>query len=487
MKKISLSVLVVALACTVAIVGFTAATPTPEVILPQSIEATALDYTELTNNIDVPGFVQSSDVTKIYSTVAYPVQNLAVKVGDTVKEGDLLCQLDTKSLELSIEQQSTAISEAEAKAQHSLSVAQLALETAKFNNEKDFDATMQRSESLVVSSEKAVETAEINLLGAQQADSYARRDLRDFRDANDLESTTDVESLPYELKAAYEGKRASIVAKENAVDSAEIALQNAKKALTDAKQGLKTAKIQYDESIINIQNQVKSAKLNANLSDQWLGVQKLKLDLEKSVVTAPTSGVVTVVNVAEGAPGSGLLFVIEDTSKLEAVANIDEFDIIDVSTGSNVTISPDADEDDLYTGKVTKIASTTAKTPTGENIASPKATYETKATVDSTGSSRLKAGMHVRMKIDTESKKEVFAAPYSSVSKNAKGESIVIVAKKQADGKYLAEEITVVRGLETPTMVEITSDKLTKGDLILSSVQGVHAGDTVIPVVKPIV
>jgi len=70
-----------------------------------AVETTTLSRMTLTESINVKGTVQSSKDAKVYSQLpALTVQNVNVKVGDKVFEGDVLCQLNTENLEKQIEQ-----------------------------------------------------------------------------------------------------------------------------------------------------------------------------------------------------------------------------------------------------------------------------------------------------------------------------------------------------------------------------------------------
>lgn len=57
-----------------------------------------LSYTDLESSVSATGTVESSDTTKVYSTLAYQVKSVLVEVGDTVQEGDLLAELDAEPI-----------------------------------------------------------------------------------------------------------------------------------------------------------------------------------------------------------------------------------------------------------------------------------------------------------------------------------------------------------------------------------------------------
>ena len=68
-----------------------------------------LSYTDLESSVSATGTVESSDTTKVYSTLAYQVKSVLVEVGDTVQEGDLLAELDAEPIENQIATQQTSM------------------------------------------------------------------------------------------------------------------------------------------------------------------------------------------------------------------------------------------------------------------------------------------------------------------------------------------------------------------------------------------
>lgn len=67
-----------------------------------------LSYTDLESSVSATGTVESSDTTKVYSTLAYQVKSVLVEVGDVVQEGDLLAELDAEPIKNQIATQQTS-------------------------------------------------------------------------------------------------------------------------------------------------------------------------------------------------------------------------------------------------------------------------------------------------------------------------------------------------------------------------------------------
>ena len=72
-------------------------------------DTTVLAYTDLRSTISATGTVESAESTTVYSTVAYPVMAVHVEVGDQVREGDLLAELDDHSIQNQITSQEISL------------------------------------------------------------------------------------------------------------------------------------------------------------------------------------------------------------------------------------------------------------------------------------------------------------------------------------------------------------------------------------------
>lgn len=65
---------------------------------------TTLAKTDLTDSVNVTGTIESKHAENVFTTLPYPVQSIAVELGDQVKAGDLLARLDTSTLSKDVEQ-----------------------------------------------------------------------------------------------------------------------------------------------------------------------------------------------------------------------------------------------------------------------------------------------------------------------------------------------------------------------------------------------
>ena len=399
--------------------------------------------------VSATGTVQSENVTSVYSNLNYPVKTVHVKAGDPVSAGDMLCELDASSLESQIAQKSASANTAYQKAQQSLAVAQNDLDTHNYNVERGYDSALANAEA-------SVKTAELDLASAASDYRAARAEYNDAIQDNESSDAT--------LEKLYSTQ-----------EQRRIAWEKAEYNLEKAKDSLRIAEIANKEDAISLRQKVDSAKLSTNLSDQWLAIEDLKADLEKAIVTAPVSGVVTAVMAVEGGSGSGELFIIQDAGNLRILTNIKEYDIGGVAPGNRVTIESDATGDRVFEGELAKIAPTSTTTAKGEDSVSTDVEFAAEVAV-ATKNSGLRIGMTTRLSIITDEHKDVFAVPYESVGRDPEGNPVVYRVVAGEDGKTSYEIIPVTVGLESELYTEVSSDRLTEGMQILKSADDAGGG-----------
>ena len=454
----------------------------------------------LESRITLNGTVESDAASRIYSTETGLVTGVNVKVGDKVVAGDILCQLDTTDLERSIKIQETAISNAVKKAELTLSNSQ-----ADYQNLLDDLKTDKYAE----------------LINAQQVLNYAQRDYTDARHElddhkdeqeyadeviNKLERTMNLAriELSRAKKALNEAEktgqgldeaRANLQIKETAYDAAykEWEESNDKYGddVTKYTKDYSLARLKYNDALENkeaieraanrrlveLKNAIEMNNISADMTEEQLSLEKLQKSLSDSTVKSPISGTITAVYALEGMPGNGLLFVIEDTEQLVVKTSVREYDVAALREGMSAIIKSDATGEREFEGKVLRIAPAAAKKENGDTATKNSGTVEFETDVSLlSADSALRIGMNVRLNIILEKKDDVLSVPFDAVSTDENGNSIVYVARADEKGNYIAESVTVETGMETDFAIEVSSDALTEGDLIITDISSITQG-----------
>lgn len=258
------------------------------------------------------------------------------------------------------------------------------------------------------------------------------------------------------------------------------ALSNAKITYEGAQTSLKTAQTIVQQDLERNQMSIETSRIAANTQAQRSELKGLQDQLAKCEVVAPVSGTITAVYAKEGAAPAGALFLIENTSALEAVVNIKEYDVNSITPGMRAVVESDAAGNKEFEGYLERVSPTAVKVAADADAqaqAAAKTTAEFEATIlITTQDPSLKIGMHTDADIITAEKKDVFAVPFEAVGVDKDGKDVIYVLKPGEKGTFTAEAISVKMGLETDYAVEISGDKLKNGMQIVSEAKGITPG-----------
>jgi multidrug efflux pump subunit AcrA (membrane-fusion protein) len=269
--------------------------------------------------------------------------------------------------------------------------------------------------------------------------------------------------------AEAQSKVTEVTSKINALQT-EINSIPTQEAIVNQKRDLyTTAQKQYDDTqatlnsqVASAQSQLESAKVQTSVSTLSTEEQlnAYKKQLAETNLTSTVSGTVTAVKVKAGDYYTGgALITIEGIESFIVEAEIDEYDIADIEVGMEAIIKTDSTRDEELSGTVISVAPTATSTASDltTSVAS-SATYTVKISID-TENDRLRLGMNSKINIITEKSTDALTVPYTAVTENADGKSIVTVLND--DGSE--EEIEVTVGLESGYYTEISSDKIKEG------------------------
>ncbi len=491
---------------------------------------TALERMDLTNTLSVSGNIQSADVKKVYQEAngAGKALQVNVEVGDTVAEGDVLCVFDSTDLEKDYEKSRLQAEQSEKSAQISLESAQNSYNTGVIAQEQAVRAAKQNLEAM----QDALTTAEeeyndaledynsgkleltlqvdAEYTQAQYAYTSAKKVSNDLylamrekehaaeNDPDNAEAQQEYAAARAEYEAAqvqtdnakaafdaarevYENKDTQV---ESLLDDYRDAVTDAQENVSDAEVALQEAEEQRELALHGYSNSVSSAQIATDQTVTEMNLADAQENIDKCTVTAPAAGTVTAVYVNEGesnASGS-LLFVIENLDELEIVTSVREYDIASLAVGMPAEIKTDATGDTVYSGQVKDIAITAQKDAYGNTVSSSNAEFDVTLSVDP-GEGGLLVGMNGRATITTDSTEGVLAVLYSSLGYDEDGAPYVMAARPQDDGTLVVEKVPVETGVETDFEVEVISDALAEGDLILDDPTAVAEG-TILPAVS---
>ncbi|MGC4100420.1 efflux RND transporter periplasmic adaptor subunit [Ferruginibacter sp.] len=253
------------------------------------------------------------------------------------------------------------------------------------------------------------------------------------------------------------------------VNNSQAALDALKAQQDQAEKTYNMQKQLYDDKVISrnefnvAESNYKSAKANYNAAVQGIrggqasvqsaqaNLQKANKDLDKTVIIAPTDGVISLLNVKKGEKVAGNSFNvgtemmrIADMEKIEVRVDVGESDIPKVKLGDSAVITVDAYNDRKFKGVVTQIASSNNGAAT-QSVTSSSSTDVTQYKVYvrllpesytdliGKGTFPFRPGMSANADIQTKTHTNVLSVPINAVTTRDKNADSTKNAKTAAN------------------------------------------------------
>lgn len=286
---------------------------------------------------------------------------------------------------------------------------------------------------------------------------------------------------------AYKSSISGELSNENpGVSSIRSAKQALVDALTAAQNSLTNSRLSGAQQVSSAQNQINSAKAAWQQAEATLAQQKAKAqpadiqaamaqiiyaqgsveaaqaNLNNLVITAPSDGTVTQVDIKVGEQASAMkeVIVIQDVSSLHAESYVSEANVASLKIGQSIDYTFDAlGPDRHFTGEVQTInpAST---------VISGVVNYLVKGNIPNIA--EIKPGMTANLTILVASKNKVLAVPSSAIINN-NGQQFIRVVDNPTTKSY--HQVAIQTGLQADGgLVEVLSG-LTEGQTIVTYIK----------------
>ncbi len=243
---------------------------------------------------------------------------------------------------------------------------------------------------------------------------------------------------PELLESAVELSEAGLAAGREAVRISRVAVETARANLDLAEQNLgRLTRLHQDDLIsrdvldrAEAEVKVRRSELQARetevraqekrLEQEVAALRSARHNLSKVTLDSPMDGLVSRLNIEEGEtvlvgtmnnPGTVLLTV-ADMSVVQAELEVDETDIIDVALGQPARVTIDAFPDREFTGKVTKIGSSSLEAQTQQRQATM---FEVEVTLD-TEVLDARPGFSCTADITTATRVDAVAVPIQALT-----------------------------------------------------------------------
>ena len=308
--------------------------------------------TTLASTVDSTGSINPEARVPLSFGTSGTVAQVKVKVGDQVKQGDILAALDTTDLQAKV-----------AQAEQSYLVQQLTY-TNTIQADPGALATARSAYTSTLASYNAAQQAYKNQATQKSVQcvqlTTAQNKLDQAQTAYDR-LANDAQAKNY-LNADWGPFQGVVTNLTNAQSAYTLAVANcniAKTGLNDS--SLRSAQVQVQNAKTTLDNLIAPRKETlvqaaAQLEQVRLSLEQAKQNLSNALIVAPFDGVVTAVNVmAGGTPPAGTAVEVADMRQLHVDVLVDETQITGIQVGQPAQFTIDALPGITVTGKVDAI------------------------------------------------------------------------------------------------------------------------------------
>ena len=397
---------------------------------------------DLSDYVNVSGSVSSSDSVNVTADVLQKVTQLNVKVGDSVKKGDVLCQLDSSALQEKYDKLAASAGKAQDAESYKSGILRRNLNEAKNNKVNALNKAQTAIDNAISARDTAYDR--YNLAVSQYNELIEKINAGEDDENGTLSKQAEAikemmdelyPKLP-EFDAAIQQARAAY---SEAADSADQLIQSAQDAI-DAEQ-YTTGNDSVDDDLKELQEQI-----------------------DACTILAPADGVVTQLNISEGSiPLNNNLMMIENTSDLIIRGKVSESDILRISEGMKCEIKTSATKDDIVAGSVKRIERILSS---GSDASASGYTVE--ISIDDP-KSKLLIGMSATAKIIVNKLGNVISIPYDAV-RGGENEGYFVFTAEETDQpnmvKIVRKDIEI--GFEGDYFVELKKGDLKEGDIVFT-------------------
>ncbi len=418
----------------------------------------------ITQTLSSSGPVRSANTQTVYSPASAPISELNLTLGEVVSSGETIATFNTEELTRSVETAGASVNQVALQQQQSQNTSTEAAQSAQDYRNSATTMRQQRDianinlaqaqENLAavsagVTPTLAAKKAQLDSLRTQQTsllttDSAAAAALQPQIDT----LSTEVSTLEGQLSAAngaVSAAQADVEYHNGLVSQLDNAAEQAEAGVLDA-----NALAQLQTQMVAPQNSLEAA------SEQLAAAQ--------AGVTAPISGVVTDIQVAEGtmAQQYAPLCTIQSLRDVEVQLSLSQYDLEQVRVGQNATVTILNRE---YSGTVTSIDQMAT-----EQASQTGTTSFVGAKVSITNpDENITLGLDATAEILTGEAQNVLIVPTTAINTDVDGTYVMVVE----DG--VAARRSVETGLSSDTMIEILSG-ISEGDSVILSSQDITEG-----------
>ena len=423
---------------------------------------------DIENVLSISGTVESAETKTYFSDVTAPIDEINVKVGDKVKNGEMLYTYDQESIDLAKKTAELSITQAKGSYNSLYSgTAAADRQYAQGMNAQQINARLDAitAEIDAINNKITEKTNRINqtikdIQNTMQdvnqngiGDNYEQY----FENGNTEFITRIEDSSGDDKNPSPENRQASLALQQTLTDvqyklntdQEILAWKNQITALQEEQAHLQSAKA----SLVNpgtaqsTKAQYESAELTQNDTIS-------KLEKAEAGVKADFNGVVTAINAVEGATVStgAQILSMANLDDVQVSINVSKSDLPKIAIGQKVDITINGK---AYNGEVTQISGNATKNNNGVAIVA--------TTIKITNpDSDIILGVEANNKIHAEKAENTMVLPYEYIQTDSEGDYVYVVE----EGMVVRKNVTI--GIATSTDAQIL-EGIKSGDKVITS------------------
>ncbi len=422
----------------------------------------SLSRNDLSQTFSVSGLVESSERDSTITTELTGTKVLKVNcsVGDTVKAGDIVCELDSTEIEQEIGDLRKMMTDSD-------TLYDYRYEKLK----KDLESTRQSGRIQLQETEDRIAELRKNISDYESQYNSSKNRYNDLcSEANDIKNQiSSCESMEQAavLTEQYQAKMQEAAGEMASYERADEAAKQLRSSLKSAESSLESQKISVQSSIDNVQYQIDTYSLTEkSSSENQKQLEELEKSLENTKIRADRDGVVSVINAEAGKVcREGIIMSITGASEMNVHISVSEEDLLRIEKDMEAVITIPACRDEEFTGAVDRVI----------DIKSAQG-FDAYVRIDDTDKFRI--GMNAKVKIKTVNAPDVLSVKSKAVFEED-GKFYVYEAEKSDGDNYVLRKAEVTKGLEKGSLVEISGEGLDENDYIVQVPKRFSDGQTV--------
>lgn len=424
-----------------------------------SVNVAAAIKGNVQTSLDTSGIVKSEEVKTYFSPVNATIQELNVREGDPVSEGDKLVVFDLTDLE--DKNKEAELQQAASQYGYQDSVQKSREGSADLNDAKaNLDTLDQQIR------EKKDEITRIQ--DAMNADAIEfQQELEDWKNEQQQEAQStpvptatpdpaDPNATPVPTPVPTQSPASEMPTyTADAKLQARLESANSELAELQAKKSEYEAKKSSAEASILTGNAASQLKANNELTKlSGLSVEEL-LEKGREGISADFSGVVTKVSAQQGGPTTqgGELFTISSNKDVVLEINVSKYDLEKIAVGQKAVITMVGKE---YTGEVTRINRMASVNEKGTPVVAAEVKFDNP-------DENIYLGVEAKVSVQGDSAENVVLVPAEAINTGTDGTFCYVVV----DGKIAKRMVTT--GISSDEYIEV-KEGINEGDQVITSV-----------------